>query len=113
MELRLIEESAGKTRVALVGMLDMVGVGKVETKLLATLVGRGANAIVDLAEMSFISSLGMGLLLNAAKGLKRKGAKFVLLSPQPDVEAALRVARLTEVLPVARDEAEAERLLAC
>ena len=112
MNVQLVEELPGLTRVTLSGMLDLTGVGEVETMFFATTVGRSANTIVDVSELSFISSLGMGMLLSAARGLKRKGARLVLLNPQPDVALALGVARLTELLPMARDEAEAERLLA-
>ncbi len=112
MNLQVVEQSPERTRVALIGMLDMVGVGQIETRFLAATVAPGVTAVVDLAEMSFISSLGMGLLLNAARGLNRKGAKLVLLRPQEDVEMALGVARLTEMLPIAHDEAELARLLA-
>jgi anti-anti-sigma factor len=111
MELQLVEASDSLTRVSLIGMLDLVGVGKVETKLLAATVARGAPTIVDVSEMTFIASLGMGLLLSCLKGLKRKGAKLVLLKPQRDVAAALTVARLTELLPIAETDEQALQLL--
>ncbi len=109
-------DSTGSTdsvsRVALSGSFDMVAVGEVETKFMVATVSRGKNTIVDLSRMSFIASLGMGVLVSAYKGLKRKGAKIVLLNPQPDVELALGAARLKEILPIAHSEADAERLLA-
>jgi anti-anti-sigma factor len=62
--------------------------------------------------LTFIASLGMGILVTTYKGLKRKGAKLVLLNPQTDVEAALVAARLHGILPIARGEAEALQFLA-
>ncbi|HEV3417204.1 MAG TPA: STAS domain-containing protein [Pirellulales bacterium] len=112
MELQIGDGAAPVSRVALVGMLDMVAVGQVETKFMAVTVARGKNTIVDLSQMAFIASLGMGMLVSAHKGLKRRGAKIVLLNPQPDVELALTTARLQEILPIAHSEQEAEQLLA-
>jgi anti-anti-sigma factor len=112
MQIQIVEQSPERTRVALIGMLDMVGVGQIETRFLAATVAPGVTAVVDLSQMSFISSLGMGLLLNAARGLSRKGAKLLLVRPQQDVELALGVARLTDLLPIAHDDAELDRLLA-
>ena len=112
MELHTGESSDTLTRVALVGMLDMVAVGEIETKFLAAAASRGKNTIVDISQMSFIASLGMGVLVSAYKALKRKGAKMVLLNPQADVESALIAARLQEILPIAHGEDEALRLLA-
>jgi stage II sporulation protein AA (anti-sigma F factor antagonist) len=111
MELHIGASSDNITRVALVGMFDMVAVDELESRFLAATAGRGKNTIVDLAQMSFIASLGMGVLEKAYKNLKRKGAKIVLLNPQPDVEAALRATRLDELLPIVHGEEEAQRLL--
>lgn len=97
------------TRVALVGMLDLVSVGQIETRFMAATVARGVNTVVDLSQLSFIASMGMGVLVSTYKGLKRKGAKIVLLNPQPDVESALLVARLHDILPIAHGEEEVQR----
>jgi anti-anti-sigma factor len=111
MEIQLVEATDSLTRVALIGMLDLVGVGKVETKFLAATVARGIPTIVDVSQVTFIASMGMGMLLGGLKGLKRKGTKLVLLKPQREVVAALTVSRLTELLPIAESEAQALQLL--
>jgi anti-anti-sigma factor len=112
MELITTGSNDSISRIALIGMFDMVAVGEIETRFTTATSGRGKNTIIDLAGMTFIASLGMGVLVTAYKGLKRKGAKLVLLNPQPDVESALNAARLKNILPIAHSEEEAERLLA-
>jgi stage II sporulation protein AA (anti-sigma F factor antagonist) len=111
MELHIGASSETITRVALVGMFDMVAVDEMESRFWAATAGRGKNTIVDLAKLSFVASLGMGVLEKAYKELKKKGAKIVLLNPQSDVETALRAAHLHEILPIAHGEDEAQRLL--
>ena len=112
MELR-IDDSGDEvvSRVALLGMLDMLAVGKIETRLMAATVARGRHTIVDLSELTFIASIGMGVLVTAYKGLKRKGARLVLLNPRSEVEAAFITSRLVEIMPIARSEAEAIQFL--
>jgi anti-anti-sigma factor len=100
------------TRIALVGMLDLAAVEQIRTDLMAAVVARGVNAIVDLSQLSFIGSMGMDALVTAQKSLKRTGAKIVLLNPQLDVEFAIRTARLHAILPIAHGEDEAQRFLA-
>jgi len=112
IELRTQDGTDRITRVALVGMLDLIAVGQIETPFMAATVARGENTVVDLSGLSFIASLGMGILVSTYKGLKRKGAKIVLLNPQPDVESALLVARLQTILPIVRSEEEVQRCLA-
>lgn len=111
MELKIECSNESLSRVALVGMLDMVAVGQIETKFNAATVARGKDAIVDLSDMTFIASLGMGMLVSVHRGLKRKGKKLVLLNPQQDVESALLTARLQELMPFAHSEEEAEQFL--
>jgi anti-anti-sigma factor len=112
MELRIGECDGDVSRIALVGILDLIAVGQIETRLMAATVAHGRHAIIDLSELTFIASLGMGVLVTAHKGLKRKGARLVLLNPQADVEAALVAARLHGILPIVRGEAEALQYLA-
>jgi len=112
VEILLLEETDTVSRVALIGMLDTASIRHVEVKFLAATVARGKHAIVDISQMSFIASLGMGMLVGAHKGLRRKGAKLVLLNPQRDVAEALAVARLVDLLLIAFDEAEAQQHLA-
>ena len=112
MEMQVLEATDSLSRVALLGMLDLGGVSEVETRFLAATVARGKPTIVDLAGLSFISSLGMGMLLTAVKGLKRKGAKLVLLHPQPNIVMALKAARLHELLPLVDSEEQARQMLA-
>ena len=112
IELQTQDSSQPITRVALIGMLDLVAVGQIETKFMAATVARGRNTVVDLSQLSFIASLGMAILVSTYKGLKCKGARIVLLNPQPDVQSALVVARLHDLLPIVHGEDEVEKLFA-
>jgi anti-anti-sigma factor len=100
------------SRVALVGILDLVSVEQIRTELMAATVARGVNTVVDLSQLSFIASMGMDVLVTVYKGLRRNGAKIVLLDPQPDVESALRTARLQDILLIAHCDEEVQRLFA-
>ena len=110
MELKIVEQSDKLIRLALVGMLDAKGVQAVELKFLGHTAAKGKSTILDLSETTYISSIGIGMLLNASKSLQRKGAKLVILNPHPMVEEVLKASRLTEILPIARDAAEAARM---
>ena len=77
----------------------------------AAAVARRESAVVDLAGVGFIASLGMGLLVSTAKALHRFGKRLVLLRPQSLVEDALEAAGLHEILPIAKDDGAVERLL--
>jgi len=67
--------------------------------------------LIDLSEVEYIASLGLGLLISAAKGLKRHGANMVLLNPQTSVENVLTASGFNENIPITHDFNEALEIL--
>jgi anti-anti-sigma factor len=109
--MRIDEQGAELTRVTLAGRLDTAGVDQVETRLTAAVATPRKNAIIDLSEVEFLSSMGIRMLLTLAKALDRAGARLVLVAPRPLVDEALRHSALDELIPVAADASAAEALL--
>lgn len=111
MQLDLIETSDELIHLSLAGRLDTPGVDAVETRFHAALRGR-RHALVDLSAVEFLSSMGVRMLLAAAKALARTGGRLVLVAPRPLVEGALRHSAIDALIPVRADLAAARALLA-
>lgn len=114
MQIKVVENTPKLIRVALSGELDTFNIeqlGQVQPKLMELLNVHGQDAIVDVSEVTIMTSLGIGLLINLSKIVKQRGNKFVLLKPQPDVAKIIKLSRLTELLGVAVDEAAAQSML--
>jgi anti-anti-sigma factor len=109
--LDIVEHSSNRSHVALVGRLDTAGVDAIELTFNAAVVARRVDAIVDLAGVAFLSSMGVRMLLTAAKALGRSGARLVLVAPGPLVAEALRHSALDEIVPVERDALSAAAFL--
>jgi len=109
--LKIIDDDERVTHVALRGRLDTEGVGAVELAFTGRTAALRRPTIVDLSEVDFLASLGMGMLVRAARSLGNHQAGLVLLNPREPVERALRAAQIDVVTPIARDHAEALRLL--
>jgi anti-anti-sigma factor len=62
-----------------------------------------------MSEVSFLASLGMRMLLSAAKNLGAKSSKIAILSPQPLVRDALESAGFDSII---RIEDELDQALA-
>jgi len=102
MELEILEESQTLTRLSLKGRLDTAGVDRIETRLNAAL-ARDRNGVVDLSAVTFLASMGIRMLITAAKMLSRRGHRLVLIAPRPLVEQSLKHTSLDEIIPVAQD----------
>jgi anti-sigma B factor antagonist len=98
-----IQETAradGITQVALVGKLDVRGLHAVDIKFHGYTAARRKPTLVDLTQLEFISSLGVGMLISCAKSMARHGAKMVLVNPQPLVAEVLAAVGVPEIIPV-------------
>jgi len=103
MELKLVRHDDRCVIVALAGRLDVAGVNAVEPEFLALAADAHKPVVVDLAQVAFLASMAMRMLLSAAKALRRSGAHMVLLNPQELVAKALATAGLDQVIPVAQN----------
>jgi anti-sigma B factor antagonist len=109
--LHVVASTDTLTHIALSGRLDVQGVHEIELKLTSHTTPRKRPAIVDLSEVEFIGSLGIGMLLTAARALRNHGVGMVLLSPQNRVEQVLRASSIDQVIPITSKVDDALQLL--
>lgn len=91
-----------------------VGVGdEVLPHVIAELLDEGFKKILlNLSEMEYIDSNGLGELVQSLKTSKRYGASLRLLKPQDRVERTLRLTNLLPMFSVYESEADALKAFA-
>jgi len=94
-------------KIGLQGRLDSPGVDKVETQFIAHLMPGANNAVIDLSSVDFVSSMGIRMLVSAAKGLRSRQAKLALFGVQPRVLQVFEAVALQQIVPICATEAEA------
>jgi len=57
-----------------------------DNKLSGRIIARKKNTVLDLTEVSFLSSVGIRLFVKIAKALALEGKKLILASPRPMVK---------------------------
>lgn len=107
MELIVTESGAGPLRLGLKGRLDAVGAEAVERAFTAQVNNAARDVLVDLAEVSFTGSLGVRMLIAAARVATRRGHRMVLVAPQPQVAEVFNIVALDDLISVMPDEAAA------
>ena len=93
-----LDDTVGLIRLS--GRLDIPGCQELTLEFTTYTATQRKPVIVDLSEVTLITSMGVGLLLSNAKALHRHGARMVLLNPQPNVEKVLELSGLTIALPI-------------
>ncbi|MEZ6195348.1 MAG: STAS domain-containing protein [Planctomycetota bacterium] len=110
MKMTVVEDSGDFAHLALEGRLDSTTVGALEVKFFALFGPQRHVAIIDLGGVSFIASMGIRILVTAAKTLAARKGRLVLFGPPALVRESLEAAGIDQAIPIADDEAEARRL---
>ena len=97
----LVEAGESLTHVRLTGPLDIAGVGALSLRFTAATAGRKRHVVIDMSMVDFVSSIGLGMLVQAARALKPDGKRVVLLAPTPTVAGVIRASKLDAVMPIA------------
>jgi anti-anti-sigma factor len=87
------------TKAAPVGRWDVVGAAAIELRLSA-LAGSGRSLIIDMTQVSFLSSMGIRSIVMSAKAVALRNAKLVLMSPDQRVELVLTSTGIETLAPI-------------
>jgi anti-anti-sigma factor len=96
--------------VAVAGRLDALSAPALEAALQTAMAGGAARVVLNLAEMEYISSAGLRVLLATAKKLSRQNGRLVLCRLLPSVHDVFRISGLLTIFPIAADEASARTM---
>jgi anti-sigma B factor antagonist len=86
--------------VEISGDLDSHGTREIEDTLEAAIHDRSARVMVDLSQVSFLSSRGIAMLVRTAKVLKGGGGSLGLVGLQPQVAEVMKIAGFSSIFPI-------------
>ena len=93
--------------VRLSGRLDTLTVGSIGPVIFQTIEESPSGVILDLGDVSFVSSAGLRLLVDAFKSAVSSGKKMAMTRLQPEVYKIFKMAGLDPLLAVFNDETQA------
>lgn len=98
MKLRM--EYIGRTLVVKpVGEIDQSCAAEIRTDIDREIHLKNAkNLILDLGDVSFMDSSGIGLIIGRYKQIKALGGKTMLIRPQPQVDKILELSGLKKIM---------------
>lgn len=111
MELEYRELEGGIRLLKLSGKLDMEGTTSIEKQFTRYCTGENLFVLADLSRVTFLSSIGIPLLVSNAKAVASNGGRLAFLSPQPNVKSILEITGVSHVIRIYNDlETAQERL---
>lgn len=107
MWFRMLADTAGYRHILLSGRLDVAGAHEAAPVLERLLAGQSLPLLLDLADVTFLASAGMRILLKIAKDLQHAHHRIILLKPRPEVLRTLEMSGFGQILHCESDEARA------
>jgi len=111
MELQYTEPEKNIRLIKLIGRLDIIGTGAIETRFAGYCAGENPRVLVDLSNVDFLASIGIRLLTLTAKSVASRGGRMVLLSPTPEVRNVLEITGIPAIIPMYDSLESAEAVL--
>jgi anti-sigma B factor antagonist len=101
------EDSDGIRTVKLKGRMDLEGAASIDLMFTTVTAVQQAFVVVDLSEVEFLASMGLGTLVRGAKAVRLREGNMVLFNPRPSVRQVLASTRIDQLLPTYSDLNEA------
>lgn len=102
-----LDEREGVPVLSVAGEIDVYTAPRLREQLLELANGGTTRAIVDMTEVSFVDSTGLGVLVSGLKRFREAGGDLVLVVVQPQILKVLEITGLTGVFSIHPSAAQA------
>ena len=89
------------------GRIDSSNSREFHSELEAVVADSDAALVLDFAEVTYISSAGMRVILLVAKGLQKSGTKFALCSMDDSIREVFKISGFDKIIAIHESQAEA------
>ncbi|KOR29963.1 hypothetical protein TI04_07335 [Achromatium sp. WMS2] len=112
IDIRLANNSSTKTATLILdGQLDAVGSPILERSVNKIMTPEIETVILDLTDLSFISSAGLRMFAKMKKLMKNRGGRFLFVNAQPQVRKVFDIVKAVKVSEIFASYAELDEYL--
>jgi anti-anti-sigma factor len=111
LEITVENQPEGRFRVALKGRLDTQTYAQCEQQLQPLLTAATRVLVLDLAQLDYLSSMGLRVLMKTNKTLTAQGGKCLLARLQPPIRAVIDIANALPAQNIFASVEEADKYL--
>jgi anti-sigma B factor antagonist len=95
-----VAEEEGRVEVRLIGDLDIATAPLLREGLLGVLEGDPRQITLDMADLSFIDSTGLSVVVGAFNRARQDGREVVLRNPRPPTRKVLEISGIDTVMRI-------------
>ncbi len=100
-------DPSGIATISLKGMLDAYSYEPFERALNGLLDNQHYKIVIDLTNLNYISSYGMGLLIGALGIAQQNRGNIILLNPKSSVKDIVELLGMNHIFPIVMDKESA------
>ncbi len=111
LEITVENQPEGRVKVALKGRLDTQTYSQCEQRLAPLLTPATRVLVFDLAQLDYLSSMGLRVLMKTSKTMTANGGKCLLTRLQPPIRTVVDIANALPAQNIFASVEEADRYL--
>lgn len=98
-------------KVELNGSFDIAGAADVDVPF-NVIAGKWSKVAVDFTDVDFLASIGVRVLVKAARTMAARGGKMVVINPGEGARKVMTATGVDQIVPIVESEPEAMAALA-
>jgi anti-sigma B factor antagonist len=102
-----VEEHAGAKFLRILDLNDNDSVVEFKDIIFKMLTGGDHKLVRDMAELPYLNSLAIGVMVNVLKRVNESGGKLILQGPRDNIRQLFRILGLDKIFTIVRDRTEA------
>lgn len=112
LEVSITDEPKNGKRISLAGSLDTDTAPQLETRIDESIDSSVTTLILDMKDLEFLSSAGLGVIFMTMKELNNRQGKFMLINLQPQVQRVFEIIKAMDGMNIFKDREEMDDYLA-
>ena len=112
LEVTITDERNNGKRVTLAGSLDTDTAPQLQTRIDESIDSSVTAVILDMKDLEFLSSAGLGVIFMTMKELNSRKGKIMLLNLQPQVKKVFEIIKALDGMKIFKNREEMDAYLA-
>ena len=111
LEVTITDEPKNGKRISLAGSLDTDTAPQLETRIDESIDSSVTTLILDMKDLEFLSSAGLGIIFMTMKELKNRQGQIMLINLQPQIQRVFEIIKAMDGMNIFKDREEMDAYL--
>jgi len=112
LEITITDEPKKRKRISLAGSLDTDTAPQLEASINESIDSSVTTLILDMKDLEFLSSAGLGIIFMTMKELNSRQGKIILINLQPQIQRVFDIIKALDGMSIFKDREEMDVYLA-